>query len=119
MIVLYRSTLLSSDAGDFLPITQYMSFTFRSICFLFWAKCYAHVRDIKLVSQFSIHLPRVDLVRLADLWHYLCHISSSCLFHHNFYGIFSCYLPDTTLSLVSDVYVTDVIWPGVEAGSIP
>jgi hypothetical protein len=36
MIVLYRSTLLSSDAGDFLLMTQYKSFTFRSICFLFW-----------------------------------------------------------------------------------
>jgi hypothetical protein len=35
MIVLYRSTLLSSDAGDFLPMTQHKSFTFRSICFLF------------------------------------------------------------------------------------
>jgi hypothetical protein len=43
MIVLYRSTLLSSDAGDFLPMTQYKSFTFRSICFLFLAKCSAHV----------------------------------------------------------------------------
>jgi hypothetical protein len=41
MIVLYRSTLLSSDAGDFLPMTQYKSFTFRSICFLFLAKCCA------------------------------------------------------------------------------
>jgi hypothetical protein len=36
MIVLCRSTLLSSDVGDFLPMTQYTSFTFRSICFLFW-----------------------------------------------------------------------------------
>jgi hypothetical protein len=35
MFVLYRSTLLSSDAGDFLLMTQYKSFTFRSICFLF------------------------------------------------------------------------------------
>jgi hypothetical protein len=44
MIVLYRSILLSSDAGDFLPMTQYKSFTFRSICFLFLAKCCARVR---------------------------------------------------------------------------
>jgi hypothetical protein len=29
MIVLYRNTLLSSDAGDFLPMTQYKSFNFR------------------------------------------------------------------------------------------
>jgi hypothetical protein len=36
MIVLYRSTLLSSDAGDFLPMFQYKSFTFRSICFSFF-----------------------------------------------------------------------------------
>jgi hypothetical protein len=35
MIVLSRSTLLSSDAGDFLPMTQYKSFTFRSV-FFFW-----------------------------------------------------------------------------------
>jgi hypothetical protein len=35
MIVLYRSTLLSSDVGDFLPTIRYKSFTFRSICFLF------------------------------------------------------------------------------------
>jgi hypothetical protein len=33
MIVLYRSTLLPSDAGDFLSMIQYMSFTFRSVFF--------------------------------------------------------------------------------------
>jgi hypothetical protein len=51
MIVLYRSTLLSRGAGDFLPMTQYKCFTFRSICFLFFflsfffffAICYGHV----------------------------------------------------------------------------
>jgi hypothetical protein len=43
MIVLYWSTLLSSDVGDFLPMTQNKAFTFRSICFLFLAKCCAHV----------------------------------------------------------------------------
>jgi hypothetical protein len=42
MIVLYRSTF-SRDAGDFLPVTQYKSFTFRSICCLFLAICCAHV----------------------------------------------------------------------------
>jgi hypothetical protein len=37
MIVLYRITLLSSDAGDFLPMAQYKSFTFRSnLISLFW-----------------------------------------------------------------------------------
>jgi hypothetical protein len=33
MIVLYRSTLLSSDEGDFLPMIQYKSFTFKSVLF--------------------------------------------------------------------------------------
>jgi hypothetical protein len=43
MIVLYGSTLLSSDAGDFLPMIQYKSFTFRSICFVFLSICCVHV----------------------------------------------------------------------------
>jgi hypothetical protein len=43
MIVLYRSTLLFSDTGDFLPITQYKCFTFRSVGFLFLAKCSFHI----------------------------------------------------------------------------
>jgi hypothetical protein len=34
MIVLYRSTLLPGDTGDFLPMTQYKSFTFKSVFFL-------------------------------------------------------------------------------------
>jgi hypothetical protein len=41
MIVLYRSTLLSSDTGDVLPMIQYKSLTFRSICFL--SICCVHV----------------------------------------------------------------------------
>jgi hypothetical protein len=43
MIVLYRSTLLSSDEGDFLAMIQYKSFTLRSICFLFLSICCVHV----------------------------------------------------------------------------
>jgi hypothetical protein len=35
MIVLYRSNLLSSDAGDFLPMIQYKSFSFMSLYFYF------------------------------------------------------------------------------------
>jgi hypothetical protein len=42
---LVQNTLLSSDAGDFLPMIQYKYFTFRSIFsfFFFLAKCCAHV----------------------------------------------------------------------------
>jgi hypothetical protein len=46
MIVLYISTLVSSDAGDFLPMILHKSFTFRSTCFLFLAICCAYVRLI-------------------------------------------------------------------------
>jgi hypothetical protein len=45
MIVLYRSTLLCSDAGDFLPITQQKPFTFRSV-FFFWLNTFLNEYDI-------------------------------------------------------------------------
>jgi hypothetical protein len=35
MIVLYRRTILSRDAGDFLPMIQYKSFNLGLVCFLF------------------------------------------------------------------------------------
>jgi hypothetical protein len=36
IIVLYKSTLLSSDMVDLCLMIQYKSFTFKSICFLFF-----------------------------------------------------------------------------------
>ena len=46
IIALYTSNLFSMDRGDFFPISQFTSFTFMSICFLFFVIC---------SFQFSLH----------------------------------------------------------------
>jgi hypothetical protein len=62
MIVLYRSTLLSSDAGDFLLMTQYKSFTFRLICFLFWLNAVPMLAWNPNVAQGTLQLVTVELL---------------------------------------------------------
>jgi hypothetical protein len=68
MIVLYRCNLLSSDAGDFLPMTQYMSFTFRSICFLGCLYAVSALVWNPNVGQGTSHLVIVELL------YYLCEL---------------------------------------------
>jgi hypothetical protein len=67
IIVLYKSTLLSSDMMDLCPIIQYMSFTLESICFLFLAICCFHV---SLESKWSPRYFTVDHCGSAVLFRY-------------------------------------------------
>jgi hypothetical protein len=57
IIVLYKSTLLSSDKMDLCPMIQYMSFSFKSICFLFLAICLFYV---SLKSEWNLRYFTVD-----------------------------------------------------------
>jgi len=42
-IVLYISNLFSSDSFDFLPMIQYMRWSFNPSCFLLVNMCFCHV----------------------------------------------------------------------------
>jgi phosphatidylserine synthase len=67
IIVLYKSTLLSSDMMDLYPMIQYKSFTFKSICFLFLAICCCHV---SLESKWIPRYLTVDDCGSAVLFRY-------------------------------------------------
>jgi hypothetical protein len=72
MIVLYRSTLLSSDVGDFIPMMQYKSFTFRSSCFLLYA-----VSTLVWNPNAGQGTPQLVIV---ELLYYLCVLLDTTLF---------------------------------------
>jgi hypothetical protein len=65
MTALYRSTLLSSDVGDFLPMIRYKSFTFRSVFF----SCLYAVST--LVWNPNVGHGTLQLV-IVELLYYLC-----------------------------------------------
>jgi hypothetical protein len=68
MIVLYRSTLLSNDAVDFFPMTQYKSFTFRSVCFVLPVCCVHVSLESKCSPRYS-QLVIVELLFMCTAGH--------------------------------------------------